>query len=175
MSDQAKWLKLWESALTDAHLENLSLDNWARYIRLMLYVKCHGHLGTIKFPEPYRAIMNLFRVDSIEMIKAVLVTFPHVNYKLDCVNGETSVTLNIHIQNWYKYQIDSSAHRVRKWRAKVTQQKRREESNDSSSLPRASRTGSAIAPPAATRETPGNGEPMDAFERAVKMGRIKPI
>jgi hypothetical protein len=157
MSDQSKWLKLWESALTDPHLENLSLEDWARYVRLMLYIKCHGHLGRIQIPEPFKAIKNLFRVESIDQINAVLKSFPNLDCYIVPCNDKTCVTLHLHFSNWYKYQIDSSAHRVKRWRAKVTQQKRREESNDSSSTSTASRTGYVGTTPAAQRE---NGKPI---------------
>lgn len=139
MADQAKWLKLWESALTDADLENLDLENWARYVRLMLYIKVHGHNGKIRFPDPFRAIKNLLRIDTLDAIKSVLKVFPNCTY--DAIlrpqksDGENIVTLEIEFNNWHKYQHDSSTERMRRYRGKVTMQKRREEKREEGKRP----------------------------------------
>lgn len=118
MSDQAKWLKLWGSALTDPHLENLRLEDWARYVRLLLYVKCHGSMGKISFPAPFTALKSLWRVSRISDILDILNRgYPNLVHRQIC-NGENIVTLNIQFLNWYKYQVDSSKHRVRRHRSK---------------------------------------------------------
>lgn len=120
MADQGKWFKLWCSSLHDETLENLELEDWARWARLGAYIKEHGKDGKIRFNPPYRALMNLFRVTSLDAIKVVLQRFPN------CVYGEVNrtvspetvacVSLEIEYQNWFRYQSDFSTYRVRKHR-----------------------------------------------------------
>lgn len=171
MSDQARWLKLWGSALGDPHLENLSLENWARYIRLMLYTKCHGKMGKIRFPYPFQALKSLFRLDDEETVISILKAFPNVIFRRFKRNGEnivtdTKETIDIVFLNWHKYQVDSSNERVRRFRQRksfksnTAEEKRREESNDDTSTSRAAGSGSVETTPSPlARETPNTGKP----------------
>lgn len=122
MADQGKWFKLWCSSLHDEALENLSLEDWARWARLGAYIKEHGKDGKIRFSPPYRALLNLFRVPTFETANGVLQLFPN------CTLGErnltvspetsTSVSLEVEFTNWHKFQGDFSSARVRKFRDK---------------------------------------------------------
>lgn len=122
MADQGKWFKLWNSAIEDADLENLELDDWARWAKLGAYIKAHGNEGQVNFPYPYRKLLNMFRLPTIEAAKVVLKRFPNVcvGEREVTVSPETdrNVTLEIIFTNWFKYQGDFSSDRVRKFRDK---------------------------------------------------------
>lgn len=122
MADQGKWFKLWNSAIEDADLENLELEDWARWAKLGAYIKAHGNAGQVDFPYPYRKLLNMFRVQTIEAAKAVIKLFPnvHVGEREVTVTPVTpaTVTLQIEYTNWFKYQSDFSGDRVRKFRDK---------------------------------------------------------
>lgn len=64
MADQRPWWKLWVSALTDADLEALSLEDWARWARLCTYIKMHGEGGRLVVRYPAAALSDLFRYTS---------------------------------------------------------------------------------------------------------------
>jgi hypothetical protein len=122
MSDQGKWWKLHVSSLDDQQLENLELDNWARWARFGAYLKKHGTDGEIILIGPCRALQNLFRLDSFIAVISVIKMFP--NYTVEeiakTVPNETgeSVSFKAKCLNWSNYQIDFSSDRVREFRAK---------------------------------------------------------
>lgn len=122
MADQGKWFKLWNAAIEDADLENLELEDWARWAKLGAYIKAHGTDGKIRFPFPFRKLLDIFRTDQIEHAKVILKRFPnvYVGEREVTVTSVTSsnVTLEIEYQNWFKYQGDFSGDRVRKFRDK---------------------------------------------------------
>lgn len=113
---------MWGSALTDPDLENLSLEDWARWVRLGVYIKAHGKDGEIRFLDPYSGLLRLFQMGSVSDAIMTIKKFPH------CTLGERSftvspgtnetVTLEIKFDNWFKYQGDFSSDRVRKFRDK---------------------------------------------------------
>jgi hypothetical protein len=122
VADQGKWFKLWCSSLHDEVLENLSLEDWARWARLGAYIKEHGKEGKIRFNPPYRALLNLLRMDKIEDAIVVLHEFPNftVGERSFTVSSETNspVSYEIEVKNWLKFQGDFSSDRVRKFRDK---------------------------------------------------------
>lgn len=136
MADQGKWFKLWVTSIDDPELENLELDDWARWAKLGAYIKSHGKDGRIRFSHPYRKLLNMFRVHEIETAKQVLNRFPnvHVGERRNTVSTETNETVSLEIEytNWLKYQGDFSSDRVRRFRDKkrhhetVQEEKRRE-------------------------------------------------
>lgn len=122
MADQGKWFKLWCSSLHDESLENMSLEDWARWARLGAYIKEHGRDGMIRFAPPYRALLNLFRVTKIDEAIVVLHEFPNcvIGERKLTVSTETNAPVSFEIQykNWFKFQGDFSSGRVRKFRDK---------------------------------------------------------
>lgn len=124
MADQGKWFKLWESALDDQDLENLTIHEWFSWARFGTYLKKHGKHGKIRLRAPATAIVNLLRVPTFQDAIAMIKRFP--NYTLNESQNETanvtveSVTCSIACQNWLKYQGDFSTERVRKHRSRET-------------------------------------------------------
>lgn len=124
MSDQGKWFKLWESALDDQDLENLTIHEWFCWARFGTYIKKHGKDGKIRIRYPATALQNLLRLESFGAIQNMLKRFP--NYTIEEGQNVTAnvtnatVTLNIKCLNWSKYQGDFSGDRVRKHRQRVT-------------------------------------------------------
>jgi hypothetical protein len=122
VADQGKWFKLWESALDDLDLENLTVHEWFCWARFGVYMKKHGKDGKIRLRSPARALTNLFRTDTFDAAIETLKRFPNCNVgerKLT-VSPETfsTVTYEVEVLNWHKYQGDFSSDRVRKFRDK---------------------------------------------------------
>jgi hypothetical protein len=100
VADQGKWFKLWCSSLEDQALENMELDEWARWARFGTYIKRHGHAGEIEVNAPCRALQNLFRLNSYyEVLSSILkmpniiiatapVAWPHGRYRPPTCEGE---------------------------------------------------------------------------------------
>jgi len=137
MADQGKWYKLWCSALDDQDLENLSLENWARWVRLGAYIKKHGKGGRLIFKSPATALQNIFRVTSFDGLINIIKVLPNYALNIQLEGGKethlegkipsshlpslvtnANVTYKIKCHNWYKYQGDMSVDRMRKHRAK---------------------------------------------------------
>lgn len=122
MADQGKWFKLWSSSLNDPDLENLSLEDWARWAKLGAYIKAHGKDGKIRFTFPFNGLLKLFQTDQIAHAKHILKTFPNCVFgeRETTVSTETNATVSLEIEytNWLKYQGDFSSDRVRKYRDK---------------------------------------------------------
>lgn len=124
MADQGKWFKLWESALDDPDLENLSIHQWFCWVRFGVYVKKHGKNGKIRLRSPALALINIMRLESFSAVVSMLKSFP--NYTFEEGQNETAnvtnanVTYNFICKNWSKYQGDYSTDRTRKWRSKGT-------------------------------------------------------
>ena len=124
MADQGKWFKLWESALDDQDLENLSIHQWFCWARFGAYLKKHGKDGKIRLRAPATALINLFRLPSFSDVIDAIKSFPNYvvidskNETIASVSLETieSVTYEIKCINWSKYQSDYSTDRVRSWR-----------------------------------------------------------
>lgn len=145
MADQGKWFKLWCSSLGDDGLENLELDDWARWVRLGTYMKLHGTDGQITVQEPARALLNLFRVAKFNDLKIIVDRFPNVQMRRAdfTVSTETNTTVSwtIEFQNWFKYQGDFSSDRVKNFRlrkraretAQEEKRRRREETRQEES------------------------------------------
>lgn len=124
MADQGKWFKLWESALDDQDLENLSIHEWFCWARLGTYMKKHGKDGELSIKAPALALQNVLRLNGPDAIKRVIKVLP--GYVFEECKGETAnvtnatVTFKIKCSNWSKYQGDYSTNRVRRWRKRVT-------------------------------------------------------
>lgn len=124
MADQGKWFKLWESALDDQDLENLSIHEWFCWARFGTYLKKHGKEGKIRLRGPATAVTNLLRLPSFVDVINMLKSFP--NYAVEESQNVTAnvtdeiVTFSIKCLNWSKYQGDFSGDRVRKHRQHVT-------------------------------------------------------
>lgn len=131
MSDQGKWAKLWTTVLADPELENLELHQWARWVRLLIFIKAHGTDGKLMITEPCRSLQNTLRMSSFEELVALLLVLP--SYTLKDATTESLQTAShialqdaqirlkrymLTVKNWNKYQGDFSVERVRKHRAK---------------------------------------------------------
>ena len=127
MADGGSWFKLWCSALDDEALDNLSVENFGRWAKLGAYVKKHGTAGSIDIAPPARTLCAMLQVNDFTGLVAVVALLPNVEIiaKNSDVTGVTIATVTF--RNWLQYQGDNSADRVRRWRARVTPEKRREE------------------------------------------------
>ncbi len=135
MADQGKWFKLWNSSIEDADLENLELQDWARWAKLGAYIKAHGTEGKVTFPPPYRKLLNMFRVPTIEAAIDIIHMFPNVTLgerEVTVSSGtNANVSLEVTFTNWWKYQGDFSSDRVRKFRDKKRHSETIQEENRS--------------------------------------------
>lgn len=120
MADQGVWFKLWLSADDDPDIGNLSLEDFARWCKLGMYIKKHGTGGAVDLKPPCIPLQQKFRVQSFDDVLHVISMFPNC-----AVTGVTNPTVTW--GNWHKYQGDNSVDRVRKFRQRVTAKKRRDE------------------------------------------------
>ncbi len=123
MADQGIWWKLWCSALDDPDLDNLDLADFGRYCKMGAFIKRQGQTGSIVLAPPARALCATFQVPDFNALIAAISRLPNVI--VTAVSSETNATVTI--KNWLKYQGDYSTERVRKFRARETPKKRREE------------------------------------------------
>lgn len=122
MSDvSARWVKLWTSCLSDPDLDNLSLEDFGRWCRFLIYVKQHGEKGIFHIKEPAATFCHIMRVACVNDFKTIAEKFPNV--VISC-NGNPSLHI-FSIKNWHKFQVDDSSDRVRKWRDSVTVQEKK--------------------------------------------------
>lgn len=132
MADQGRWFKLWCSALNDAHLDALSLEDFGRWCKLGVYLKEQGTNGSVLIVSPAPGLCATMQVQNIEALKEALLRLPNVQIRRDDTSDECNRhTFTVSMHNWRKYQHDSSAGRMRKLRSKigrnVTVKKRGEE------------------------------------------------
>jgi hypothetical protein len=78
VADQGKWFKLWCSALGDIHLENLELEDWARWLRLGAFTKQHGTDGTLMISDPARGLQTLLRLTDYREVVKTIIKFPNI-------------------------------------------------------------------------------------------------
>lgn len=132
MSDQGRWFKLWVSALSDPDLSNLGIDDFGRWCKLGAYMKAHGTDGTLKILPPARTLCAYMQVVTMEELLACISRFPNCQIRHDDgVTINVTNAFSVTWRNWRKYQVDSSAERMRRKRYRdavdVTPKKRREE------------------------------------------------
>ncbi len=145
MADQGRWFKLWCSALQDPDLLNLSLEDFARWCILGCLIKVHGSDGNLRVQPPATLLQQAFRVATFEDVIACIARFPHVQIRRDGgSDDDVTMPVTVTFDNWRKYQVDSSAERMRAKRARdqrgVTIKKRREEKRREKSKERVPRT-----------------------------------
>ncbi len=164
MADQGRWFKVWCSSLLDPHLSNLSLEDFARWVKLGTLIKEQGTDGVLTLQPPADFLCAMLKICNFESLISIIKTFP--NLTVTPVTN-SSVTYSIKYENWHKYQGDFSGDRVKKWRAKkrqsVTPKKRREEKRRDEMRKElntdAASGGNPPSPPA-----PKNAEPMTTEE-----------
>lgn len=122
IADKIPWCKFWHSCLSDPSLEELELHQWARWARLIIFVRGHGDNGKLHLEPPARALQNVLRVRSYEELIATIRLFKNVSLAVtdkDTLRNTITEPLRsyfMNVRNWYKYQGDDSKERVRKWR-----------------------------------------------------------
>lgn len=141
MADQGVWFKLWCSALDDPDLDNLALEDFARWTKLGVLIKRQGTGGELRLTPPARGLCAMFQVPDYQALIAAFLRLPNVHIKGDeeHVAFETVafVSCVVSFHNWAKYQGDFSTHRVTRWRQ--VKRLRREETKkrrDSPPIPR---------------------------------------
>jgi hypothetical protein len=114
MSDQRPWLKLWKSAYTDSGLMKLTLEDQARWFRLLLYIGLNGERGSVLLRGHERDLLTCFWTTSqprgthmLKRVTTILDRMPGITY-VDAHDG-----LRVTFTKWQKYQEDSSASRMR--------------------------------------------------------------
>src|SRR3989304_28031 len=125
MADQGRWFKLWVSALDDVPLDTLPMADFGRWAKLGAFTKEQGTDGRLVIAPPARTLCTMLQVSDYATLIETVRSFPHLGVTI------TDRHAIVIFQNWHKYQIDSSAERMRTKREKdrigVTPKKRREE------------------------------------------------
>jgi hypothetical protein len=114
MSDQGRWFKLHGNCLSDQHLEELELEQFARWVRMGVYLKVHGTNGTVTLARPCNGLKRILRVNTLPELLQTLRSFPN------CKVEENDRYIIVTFDNWLRYQGDMSTERVRKWRSDGT-------------------------------------------------------
>ena len=166
MSDQRAWIKLWCRARHDTALCNLPLDDWARWIRVLMYVGTEGDNGKfILRKSECKVLCQWIEVEGWENLVSRLKDLPNISMFSMLLQNPLQEPLQepncdyiVKINNWYKYQLDSARERVKKYRkihplqntSHVTDKKRREEKRSitSTSTSPATSTSRSASPPA---------------------------
>ena len=126
MADNKRWFKVWTSLLTDPDFDDIHNPVIGAWLRLGAVVALHGESGKITMSKTQ--LLKRIHMQSATEIEAqnMLNELSRLHVKVDnSCNGTCIVTF----KNWHKYQVDSSAERVAKYRNSVTvqEEKRREE------------------------------------------------
>ena len=130
MADQGVWFKLWVTSLSDPHLADLSLDDFARWVILGTYIKAHGTAGSVRLLPPARALCGLVRVADFDALVALFHRLPNVTEEKEKTPVSLETLTVVTFRNWSKYQGDYSTHRVRKMRQMKRSKRRREEKRE---------------------------------------------
>lgn len=137
MADKIPWCKFWTSCLTDPDLEELELHQWARWARLVIFIRAHGIAGKMTLTSPAIALQRALRVPSFEALLRVIKLFKNVTLTPCSRDIDPPVRASsqepshrpshrqsheyfMYVKNWFKYQGDLSKERTRKWRRKNT-------------------------------------------------------
>lgn len=124
MAEQGRWAKIWVQGLRDPDLDNLSIEDFGRWVKVLILTKEQGTKGTLKITEPARTICSMLQVQDFDELIICVKKFPHCNTDIVTIADRY---IELTFRNWHKYQVDNSVERVRKHRADVTTKKRREE------------------------------------------------
>jgi hypothetical protein len=116
LADHRPWLKLWKTAYSDPGLERLSLEDQARWMRLLLFVGINGERGSITLSKGTEQLFSCFRKRSASAVRTILDAMPGVTVSDD---EPPSPSITVTFTKWPKYQVDSSAERTRDWRQRT--------------------------------------------------------
>lgn len=143
-------------------MEDLEPIQWARFVRLLVWVKAQGEDGKIMAIPPAKMFCRILWVDDYLALVTCLKMMPGLTVLP--VTTENVTSYLVKFKNWRKYQGDISRERVRKFRSKNKQndsvtsnglrgeEKRRDVTSTSSSTSPALRA-SPLDAAVATRET----------------------
>ena len=145
MADQGIWFKLHCSSLDDPSLDNLSLEDWARWAKLGAYLKRHGTVGVVHLRPPSAVLCAAFKVPDFELLLVCISRLPNVCLRRD---GDDNASGIVSMLNWRKYQIDTTSYlRLKKWRQSKDdndsrgEEKRREEKRSKTTMQIAAKNG----------------------------------
>lgn len=113
MADNLRWFKVWTSITDDPDFLEMELEDIGRWVLLGAYIGKHGEKGKLKLSE--KALCQLLRCTDVNV---TITKIHNVLKQRDISNAVDIVTF----KNWHKYQVDSSAERVAKFRQNVTMQ-----------------------------------------------------
>jgi hypothetical protein len=122
LAEKLPWCKFWCACLSDPDLEELELHQWARWARLIIFIRSHGDNGKLRLLPPALSLQHTLRVRSYGELLEVLKLFKNVSLgallqePLQKPLHEPLQAYFITVRNWYKYQGDDSKERVRKYR-----------------------------------------------------------
>jgi hypothetical protein len=133
MADQKKWFKVWATILIDPHHANLSIQNVGRWTRLGAMIVSSGDAGKLRVIPPAKHFLVAMECADLEEAKSVISMLPNV-----CIEeGENdNGTFSVIMQNWFKYQVDSTAYdRLKRSRYKRRGEEKRSRGDVEEKLP----------------------------------------
>lgn len=128
MAKGMSWFKLWASCLTDPDLDNLSISDFGRWVKILALVRVQGSDdGEVTFTAPAKTVCTMLQVKDFNVLCETLQGLPSVVINRQTVKQTNETIVTFHIRNWHKYQVDTSTERVRRFRQNETYKKREEE------------------------------------------------
>ena len=117
MADQLPWWKLWTSVLTDDAMQALSLEDFARWCFLGVWLRQHGDGGSGVISRSSHALTRAWRSRNWTSVMVILQRLPNVSVEvLEVDPSGEPIALRVAMANWRKYQEESSTQRTRAWR-----------------------------------------------------------
>lgn len=134
MADQKKWFKVWSAILIDPHHANMTLENVGRWTRLGAMIVSAGDNGSLKIVPPAKHFLVAMECADLDHAKTVLSLLPNVRIE-ESINDNSTFT--VIMQNWFKYQVDSTAYeRLKRSRYKRRgEEKRVDEKRNTTPIP----------------------------------------
>lgn len=125
-----RWVKIWHEILSDPDFQNLNLEQQARYYHLIISTSAHGQKGRLTIERPARQLSYLMHCDGFDPLKLAIKDVANTMKNLVFLPSKCNDKFSVTFQKWHKYQVDSSAERVAKYRANVTVQEKEEDKEE---------------------------------------------
>ncbi len=129
-STSRRWVKIWHEILSDPDFQNLDLEQQARYYHLIVSTSAHGQKGRLTIDRPARQFSHLMHCDTFDTLKLAIKGVANTMKNLSFIDSKCNDKFSVTFQKWHKYQVDSSAERVARFREKVTVQEKEEDKEE---------------------------------------------
>lgn len=125
MAEGLAWFKLWASCLTDPSLDNLSVADFGRWVKILAFIRAHGNNeGEVILVSPAKTFCAMLQLPDFDTLCETLQRLPNVVINRQDVKQTNETICNVSFRNWRKYQVVTSTERVRRFRQNETYKSR---------------------------------------------------